>query len=429
MIREPNVPLFDLVNCLSEATDLIDSTIVNHHKQVAYISLCIGTEMGLAVEQRNRLVMAGALHDIGALSLKERIDALNFELENPHYHSEVGYLLLKMFEPFSEIAQIVRFHHVPWGNGNGEEFRNIKVPIESHIIHLADRVGVLIDKRKEIFGQINEIVCKIESQSGSKFRPDAVEAFKNLAAREYFWLDSVSDSLGSLLPSRITAETLKLNLDGLLGLANLFRRIIDFRCEFTANHSTGVAVTAETLAHFVGFSELECKMMRIAGYLHDLGKLAVPVEILNKPGKLSVEEFNIIKRHTFYTYRVLEPISELERINTWAAFHHERLDGNGYPFHITEERLPIGSRILAVADVFTAISEDRPYRKGMDRISAFQVLNSMVSGRALDGNIVSILQQNYDEINYRRMSAQNASVSEYNQFVGEIADKEGTHNL
>lgn len=423
MIHGPSVALIDLVNCLSEAMDLIDPTIVNHHKQVAYIALSISAELGFSDEQRNHLVMAGAMHDIGALSLKERIEALSFELDNPHYHAEVGYQLLKIFKPFSDIAEIVRFHHVPWENGEGVEFNGRRVPIESHILNLADRVGVLIDKDEEIFSQVDNIVNRIESQKGTKFLADHVEAFKKVAGREYFWLDSVSSSIGRLLPNRVASENLKLHLDGVLELANLFRRIIDFRCEFTANHSTGVAVVAETMARLVGFSEQECKMMRIAGYLHDLGKLAVPVEILNKPSKLSVEEFNVVKRHTFYTYRVLEPIPELERINTWAAFHHERLDGSGYPFHIKGDKLPLGSRILAVADIFTAISEDRPYRVGMDREKIFQVLNSMVSGMAIDGNIVSMLQQNYDEVNTARIIAQSNSRDEYRQFTKDVMEK------
>lgn len=422
MSKELHVPLFDLVTCLSDATDLISPAIVNHHKQVAYISLCIGIQMGLTFEQRNNLAMAGALHDIGAISLKERIDALQFELENPHHHAEVGYGLLKGFSPFADIAEMIRYHHVPWKNGQGAFFLNRPVPLESHIIHLADRVAVSINGDKEIFGQVKEIVDKIARLQGTMFNPDIVEAFKVLADKEYFWLDAISDSVGRLTSGMISSQTTKLDLKGLMGLANLFRKIIDFRCQFTANHSLGVAATAETLAKLTGFSEQEQRMMWIAGCLHDLGKLAVPVEILTKPGKLTIDEFNIVKRHTYYTYRVLEPIADLETINTWAAYHHERLDGSGYPFHLSEFELSLGSRLMAVADIFTAISEDRPYRQGMDKATVFNVLDNMVAGSVLDGHIVNILKHNYDYINTQRIAAQSCSDEEYRKFISGLEE-------
>jgi len=95
--------------------------------------------------------------------------------------------------------------------------------------------------------------------------------------------------------------------------------------------------------------------MEIAGYFHDLGKLRVPKEILEKPGKLSTEEFNIIKSHTYHTYRILSHIPNFETINWWASFHHERLNGSGYPFRINAFNFPLGSRIMAIADVFTLL--------------------------------------------------------------------------
>jgi len=146
--------------------------------------------------------------------------------------------------------------------------------------------------------------------------------------------------------------------------------------------------------------------MRIAGYMHDLGKLAVPVEILDKPAHLNRNEFNVVRHHSFYTYRILEPIAALKTINTWAAFHHERLDGFGYPFHLREKELPLGSQVMAVADVFTALTEDRPYRRGMKRSDTLKVLDDMRADSALNGQIVSLLGKHYEELDAVRMAAQ-----------------------
>ncbi|MBT9132940.1 MAG: 3'3'-cGAMP-specific phosphodiesterase 1 [Firmicutes bacterium] len=417
MIKEPQIPLFDLVVSLSNAMDLVSPAVVGHHKRVAYIAFSIGAELGLPIEQQNELVLAGALHDSGAFSLRDRLDTLQFELENPHKHSELGYLLFQSFEPLSNVALLVRYHHVPWNEGGGHEFKGKQVPMGSHLLHLADRIDVLINKQQEVLGQVKGIGERIKESSGKMFMPEMVEAFMRLATKEYFWLDVVSPSIDSILSNRVKLATIELGIESLLSLANLFSHIIDFRSRFTATHSSGIVASAEALARFVGFSERECQMMRIAGYLHDLGKLAVPTEILEKPAKLTEEEFNVIRSHTFHTYRTLEPIGDLNVINAWASFHHERIDGRGYPFHHKGQDLSLGARIMAVADVFTAITEDRPYRKGMTSDRALQVLRQMAENSALDSHIVSLLELHFDEINSLRVAAQEASVEEYQRFL------------
>jgi len=274
--------------------DLVSPVLVNHHKMVAYIALSIGTQLGLPSDQRNELVLAGLLHDSGALSLEDRLDALDFELENPHKHAELGYLLLKDFEPLTNVAFLVRYHHVPWKGGAGSEFKGRQVLVGSHVLHLADRIAVLIDGQQEILGQVKRICDRVEEQSDRMFVPRLVDTFKSLAGKEYFWLDATSQGIVSAMRRSIELQAVELDMEGILSLANLFRQIIDFRSRFTATHSGGVAASAEALARLAGFSRRECRIMKVAGYLHDLGKLAVPTEILEKPAALTEDEFNVI---------------------------------------------------------------------------------------------------------------------------------------
>lgn len=415
MDREADVPLFDLVGCLSEVIDLVSPAVSDHHKRVAYIALGIASEQGAPIEQQHNVMLAGMVHDIGALSLADRLHNLRFEITHPDEHAERGWLLLKSFEPFSTIADLVRYHHHWWGEG-GTAGEGERVPLGSHVLHLADRVSVLLDKEQEILGQVQGICGQIKEQSGRMFAPQLVDAFLGLAAREYFWLDSVSPSLGSLLAQKAKSVTLRLNTELLLSLAKLFSRIIDFRSRFTATHSSGVAACAEALSRLAGLSDKECTMMRIAGYLHDLGKLGVPIEILEKPGPLTPEERNLIRVHTYHSYRILQDIHELDDINFWASSHHERLDGTGYPFHLDSRDLLLANRIMAVADTFTAVIEDRPYRKGMAKDQALQLLQSMALSRALDPNVVSLLDSNFEEVDSCRVAAQAEVVGEYEAF-------------
>ena len=125
----------------------------------------------------------------------------------------------------------------------------------------------------------------------------------------------------------------------------------------------------------------------------DLGNLAVPAQILNKSGKLTHQQIDMIRTHTYNTYRVLEPVSSMKTINRWASYHHGRIDGQGYPFHISGEELSLGARIMAVADVFTALSEDRPYREEMDGESTMNIITNMANSGALAYQIVSLQKE------------------------------------
>lgn len=417
MIKELQIPLFDLATSLSSAMDLISPMVANHHKQVAYIAYQIASELGLPMQRRKNLILSGALHDIGALSFQERLSSLEFEIQNPHKHAEAGYRLLRMFEPFSQIAGIVRFHHVPWASGAGREYNNKEVPPESHIIHLADRIAVLIDPKKEIFSQAAPIVETIAARTGTMFAPELVEAFKQVGEKEFFWLDIASDLTAPYLQTIIPSDTLMLDPNETLALARLFAKVIDFRSPFTANHSSSVAIIAETLASYLPFSQAELVMIRVAGYLHDLGKLAVPVEILEKQDKLTPQEWNIMRRHTYYGYHVLQPLHDFRTINLWGSLHHERLDGRGYPFHIRGDELALGSRVMAVADIFAAISEDRPYRKAMPTHEVLAILQKNADNGGIDPEITAILRKNYHEINGKRLQEEQKSDHEYRLFT------------
>ncbi len=409
--KKYNVSLFDLTMCFSDAMDLISPVVVDHHKKVALIADYLGEEINLPPEKQMATILSGLLHDSGAISLKERINALQFELETPHQHSEMGYLLLNDFPHYKNIAAIIRYHHASYEETKGDP----KIPIESHIIHLADRISVLIKSNEPVLTQKQNVVDKINAKKGKLFDPEIVEVFENISEKESFWLDISSHKINELLASRAeqTSEIVNLDINGLLDIGRLFKRVIDFRSAFTSTHSSGVAASAEAIARQIGFSNLEQLEMRLAGFLHDLGKLAVPKEILEKPGKLTSEEYRVIKTHTYHTYRTLERIPELNTVKEWGAYHHEKLNGKGYPFRCSKDELTLGSRIMAVADVFTALTEERPYREGLGKEKVRDIISEMVEGKALDSGVVEILFNNFQEINELRAEAQDLSRQEY----------------
>jgi HD-GYP domain-containing protein (c-di-GMP phosphodiesterase class II) len=420
-LRHMKINIFELLICLTNAGDLISPNLVGHHQQVAYLAFKIAEQLNLPENQRRELLLAGLLHDVGALSLNERLELIEEEPPSAQDHAYKGARLIEGFPPLYNVANIIRYHHVPWNNGESKTVKGNQVPLSSHIIHLADRIAVLVDRKHDIIGQVTNIRNKILEQKNTTFAPELVDAFISMSEQEYIWLDITYKPLLYILPNIISFDNIDLDMDDIIKLTKIFANIIDFRSPFTANHSAGVAKTAEKLAEFAGFSENECKMMLVAGYLHDLGKLAVRNEVLEKPSKLNVTEFNEIRSHTFYTYRLLQAIKEFETINIWASLHHEKLNGKGYPFHLTAKSIPMGSRIMAVADIFTAITENRPYRKGMDNDQVVTVLRSMVNNQSISSYIVSILIDNFDIVNEVRKEAQLKASIEYNYFI-EVAN-------
>ncbi|MBF0503192.1 MAG: HD domain-containing protein [Candidatus Riflebacteria bacterium] len=425
--NEWNIPVFDLLSALSEVTNWVSPELMHHHRQVAYMAWNIGEELGMPAQDLDDLVMAGLMHDIGAFTLKKRLETLQFEMTTGREHAEQGYLLMRGFEPFAHAAEMVRYHHLPWQNGQGAEASGKPVSLGCHLLHLADRIAVLIDRRVEVLGQVPRIRSAIESHADSLFNPELIKCFSRRSVQEALWLDMVSSSIESTLRRISPLSVLNLNIEGLLSLGNLFRCVIDFRSPFTATHSSGVAASACTLAGLMRLPDHTCRLMRVAGYLHDLGKLGVPTEILEKPDKLTLEETNVVRHHPYGSIRSLEAIVDLREITAWGALHHERINGSGYPFHLNTGKLPLEVRIMAVADVFTAVTEDRPYRAGMTSDQTRNVLEGMVRSSCLDPVIVDVLVSNFDVVDIARRVAQQSSIDEYKGFIEDISRITANH--
>jgi HD-GYP domain-containing protein (c-di-GMP phosphodiesterase class II) len=276
-----------------------------------------------------------------------------------------------------------------------------------------------------VLGQVPAICEAIVTSRNDVFVPEYVDAMLTLAKQDHVWLEVTSNSIESILHRRVVSQKKELDIDEFLDLSRLICRMIDFKSEFTATHSTGVAAAAVTIARRIGFSKEEQKLMEIAANLHDLGKIAIPLEILEKPGRLSERESFVMRAHVYYTYEILEPIDMMGVTSAWGGLHQERLDGSGYPFGYTAEEIPLGSKIMGVADVFTALTEGRPYRRGMDKTKAIRILQSMADDGKLDPNLIQIVTENFDEMNRVRELAQNRAVKEYRGFRSQMTGRAG----
>ena len=412
MFVDNEISIFDLVYAISEIVDLALPDLNCHHKQVAYISCKIAQEMGLPEDILQDIVLSSILHDIGAFSTSERIKIKTMEEYDGdiNYHAEMGCKLLKNFAHFANASEIIRYHHVNYDSSRTE------IPIGSYVIHLADKLSLMFDEEREILGQVPAIIEKIYNNQ-EIFHPDVLKAFNAFSKFEYFWIEAYQPTLDSILGRKSICLIGIGNLITLRDFVKIVAYMIDFRSEFTSTHSSGVAAVASEIAKIFGFSAKECSLVEIAGFLHDVGKLIIPNEILEKNGALDDEEFNAVKKHAYYTYSILNKIKGFEQIALWASQHHERLDGNGYPFHIKDENFTKLARIVAVADIVTALSEDRPYRLGMSANETIEIICDMAKSGKLDKYLVKLVEENFWRINDMRVKAQQSASEEYTAFL------------
>lgn len=414
------INLFDMTTAVARVVDIMSPAIGAHHLRVAYLACRIGETLGVSAIERNDLIMAAILHDIGAFTLKERLDMLRFEIQDPGRHAEAGYQLLREFKPFAVPARIVRYHHTPWENGKGSSSGVEMIPLASHILQIADRVAVLITEDAPVLTQVETVCEEVTRGRGNIFVPEHVDAILSMARKDVVWLELMSEFLPDILRRRYFHHQVELDTELLLQYSRLICRLIDFKSSFTATHSSGVAATAVAMAEIAGFSAEERRLVEIAAYLHDLGKLAIPTEIIEKKGKLTDAEWFVMRAHVYYTYQTLMPFESLGLVNAWGALHQERLNGSGYPFGYEADVLPLGARLMAVADVFTALTEDRPYRKGMSRSDTSDVLTRMARETELDDRLVRMTGTHYNELNQIRKAAQLKAAADYDAFRGAL---------
>jgi len=394
------VDLQHVVYALSDALDLVGVDDVAHGKRVGVMAAACGEAIGLGKHETEFLFDLGMLHDIGVSSTRTHQNLVaEFDWVGSMEHCEVGYALLHSFEPLARMALPIRLHHTRWDALVGQGV-DTDVALHANLIHLVDRVDALIAQyaaEGAVLLRAAPVRKQIEAHAGTHFSPLLVEAFMRASAAEAFWLQLDRRCIQAQLMERLEVrESRRTSIHELKHLANIFARIVDAKSHFTAEHSIGVAALGRWLAERMGLNEANCEKIEIAGLLHDVGKLRVPDEILDKPAPLDDRERQIIRTHSFETYVILHAIRGFEEIAQWAAYHHEEPDGTGYPFRLQGSQLPLEARILRVADIFQALAQDRPYRQGLDAQVILANLQDLVARRLVDPQVVTIVASDLD---------------------------------
>lgn len=373
--------------------DLVGAT-VQHSKRVAYICLLLGKGFGLSESKLNDLVTCSLLHDnalteyiqeeyshgIDIIKNKNRIELGS--------HCVIGEKNIKDF-PFNEdVSGTILYHHEN-ADGSGPFGKTWKeTPIYAQLIHLADKIDTEFDLSFITEEKYKNILKYLKDNKNIMFSEICIEMFiKHISYDDIFNMQNVKIEM--LLKVSLPMVYKEYNSKQIISLSNLFANIIDYKSEFTKNHSMGIANKAFIMANYYGFNEETTTKLYFAGAVHDIGKLVIDRDILEKPDKLTEAEYIHIQNHAYYTYEILRKIKGLEDITLWASLHHEKLDGSGYPFGKTANELGFKERLMGCLDIYQALTEERPYKDGYAHEKSIDIMLSMAEKNLIDKNIVS----------------------------------------
>ena len=357
------VDLRHVTYALADALDLVGIDDVGHGKRVGIMAAECARAAGLPGSEATTLFDLGLLHDVGVSSSRVHTSLVSaFEWDGADLHCRIGSERLETFPPLAGMAPAIRHHHTRW-----EVLKDLEVsPADArraNLIFLTDRVDALaapFQAGRGVPEHADEIRGQIRARAGTTFDRDLVEQFLAASESDAFWLLLEPRAVQGYLQEMLSeGPRCRISAEEVGTMARIFARIVDAKSPFTAEHSAGVAGVARLLAERMGLDPSTCAKVEVAGLLHDLGKLRVPDEVLDKPAGLDPRERMAMHAHPFETFQILHRIPGFEEIAPWAAHHHEEPGGTGYPFHLDGGTLPVESRLLRVADIFQAMVQDR----------------------------------------------------------------------
>lgn len=340
----------EIINVVRRALSKIDPRLVEHGERVGYIALKLCEQCPDRADfDLSKLYVLCVLHDIGAYKTDEIDEMVKFETEAPFYHSLYGYLFLKNTTHLADYAEAVLYHHTDYDEINAKNSLRANY---AQIIHLADRADILLGSGSSL--------APLRAMSGTSFNPVYVEAlFK--AEEDTGFCEKITSGEYKKEIDDIEAA-LDIENSEIMDYLKLLVYAIDFRSPYTVTHTADTTIISLETGKLLGLTERELQLLYIGAFLHDIGKIAISNAILEKPGKLTAEEFAAVKEHIPEGEAILRGVLS-DEICDIALRHHEKLDGSGYSRGITADELTFPQRIVAVADILSALSQRRSYKE------------------------------------------------------------------
>lgn len=371
----------ELISTLSAILDLDENIKLYHAWRTAIIAFNMAEQ--LIPHDSAQVFFAGLLHDVGAVGLKDHIvhyTDLKDIRDQPiiFNHPIIGAKIVKEIPGLELAAQYILDHHETVdGQGypakKGAEF----LSLGSQILHIADQLDLLL--RVDSLNR-TDIYNIFRQKKGKKFAYELWPVFLDMINSDtgtFFYMLKEKSGYMRLMKETLTKVTMsELSLpDNFLDQTiRVFAKIIDAKHSYTHGHTERVVEYSTIIARYLNLNKEEILKLKRSAYLHDIGKLGVPLDILDKKERLTDEEFYKVKQHIIITMEVLDSLSFLRDLTEISGYHHARWDGSGYPDLIQGEAIPLGARIITIADSFDAMTSSRAYRKALSFEFAFNEL-------------------------------------------------------
>jgi len=432
--------LSELISALSHALDITEGQPEGHCVRCCWIGMHIGRGLGLNDDDLWNLYYTLLLKDLGCSSNAARIcelyltDDLSFKRDfktvgdtqasrvaceeiKPDLKAPLAERFRSVLSIFrngqdiaqeliatrcqrgAEIARLLRFpesvaagiysldEHFN-GQGRPQGLAGEAIPLYSRIALLAQVVDVF-----HTAGGRQAALDEVRGRAGGWFDPALVKVFDAVADDDAFWATlAAPDVMSAVLALEPASHVVELDDDYLDDIAAAFGQVVDSKSPYTSGHSARVALYTDLIAETLGLAPERRRWLKRGALLHDVGKLGVSNSVLDKPGKLDAEEWAAVQAHAAYTEAILIRIGAFAELAVVSAAHHERLDGKGYPRGLTAEQITLETRIITTADIFDAITAERPYRGAIPIPKTLEMMAENV-GTAIDPVCFEALKQ------------------------------------
>ena len=381
----------DVNEIIRKTLGIINNKIMHHGDVTGYILYKMMeyentyTEQHYTEQELVDYTMLGILHDIGLYKEDNVKNVTDFETKNLWPHSIYGFLFLKYLSPMDDKAEIVLYHHLDYNRLNLIQSRSMHI-IE--LLNLADKMDTFMnlkDLEPDYFSKYRD----------TKFSGAALDLFHKAQERYSITENLINgkyrQELDELLAKRAFSEQYK------RGFLEMLVYTIDFRSEHTVIHTLATVHFAEQLGRLARVSGKDLRDLHYGALLHDLGKIAIPLNILESTGRLSDDEMKIMKAHVRITEMILEGIVD-DAVMQIAVRHHEKLDGTGYHKGLKAEDLTLTQQIIAVADILSALYGKRSYKEAFSKEKILDIMNGDADNGKINRNVVTSLERNYDKI-------------------------------
>lgn len=368
----------------------IDTRLTEHGTHVAYIIYRMIRKSGQYTEEELRnICFTAQLHDIGAFKTEEVSRMLQFETKDVWNHSFYGYLFIHYFSPLRKFAPAVLLHHIGWSLLKKQDYISRELKDLAQLIHIADRIDVSMSLENRTW---QETLRMLNNGKDITFAPHILE----LAAALDFQ-GSIDDAWRHDPEYSDFLCRIPLSGEEITGYLKMLVFIIDFRSHYTVTHTITTTSISYELGKLLSLDEKQLNLVLCGALLHDLGKIAIPVEILEFPGRLEDKEMAIMRTHVDLTEEIFGGMID-EAIARISLRHHEKLNGTGYPKGLTAKDLTTEERLVAIADIISALTGTRSYKEAFPTDRIRTILLNMKKEGFLDSHIVDMAVLNLDRI-------------------------------